>query len=72
MDLKSAHFSKSGLLRIFSLDSHVLKGGEHVSLLQQPGGRAEADEPHEVVGVAAAHGEHRLAARAVQVCVACA
>ena len=32
---------------------HVLEGGEHVSLLQQAGGGAEADEPHELVRIAA-------------------
>ena len=54
-----------------SLCGHVLEGGEHIALLQQARGGAEADEPHELLSVAATHGEHCIAARAVQVRVAC-
>ena len=32
---------------------HVLEGGEHVPLLEQPCRGAEANEPYELLGVAA-------------------
>ena len=56
-------------LDVFGFSDHVLEGGKHVALLQQPGRGAKAGETHELLRIVAAHRIEHVSHHTLQIVV---